>query len=76
MPNWCDNNVTLKHKDSAMIKRAYDAFGRNEFLNEFIPVPQDLLNTISGSYGDPEKTEGTDCKGECESDEIWLLYLV
>ncbi len=36
MPNWCDNNVTLKHKDSAMIKRAYDAFGRNEFqMNSF-----------------------------------------
>jgi len=55
MPNWCENTVTLKHKDSAMIQRAYDAFGRNEFLNEFIPVPQDLVDTISGSYADKEK---------------------
>jgi len=55
MPNWCENSVTLKHKDSAMIQRAYDAFERNEFLNEFIPVPQDLVDTISGSYGDQEK---------------------
>ena len=52
MPNWCNNNLTLTHEDPAMIKRAYDALERGEFLNEFIPVPEDLQIT-SGFLGDP-----------------------
>jgi len=53
MPNWCNNNLILKHEDPAMIQRAYDALERSEFLNEFIPVPQELKDTVSGFYGDP-----------------------
>jgi len=50
MPNWCNNNLTLTHEDPAMIQRAYDALERGEFLNEFIPVPEDLKIT-SGYLG-------------------------
>ena len=53
MPNWCNNNLILEHDDPAMIKRAYDALERGEFLQEFIPVPVDLKETIAGSHGDP-----------------------
>ncbi len=53
MPNWCNNNLTLEHDDPAMIKRAFDALERGEFLQEFIPVPQDLKDTVAGSHGDP-----------------------
>ena len=53
MPNWCNNNLVLEHEDPAMIKRAFDALERGEFLQEFIPVPQELKDTISGGYGDP-----------------------
>lgn len=57
MPNWCNNNLTLEHDDPAMIKRAYDALERGEFLNEFVPVPEDLKIT-AGRLGDgPEQTE-------------------
>jgi hypothetical protein len=38
-----------------MIQRAFDALERGEFLQEFIPVPNDLKETMSGSYGDDEK---------------------
>jgi hypothetical protein len=38
-----------------MIKRAKDSFARGEFLNEFIPVPKELTETISGSYADEDK---------------------
>jgi hypothetical protein len=38
-----------------MIARAVDAFKRGEFLQEFVPVPQPLKDTISGSYGDAEQ---------------------
>jgi hypothetical protein len=52
MPNWCYNGVTLKHKDPAMIDRAQHSKG---LLTEFLPTPQPLLDTMSGSYGDDEK---------------------
>ena len=55
MPNWCNNNLVLEHDDPAMIQRAYDALERCEFLQEFIPVPKELKETIAGSYGDDEK---------------------
>jgi hypothetical protein len=55
MPNWCNNNLILEHDDPQMIQRAFDALERGEFLNEFIPVPQDLKDTVSGFHGDPEK---------------------
>ncbi len=55
MPNWCNNSITLKHKDPAMIERAYQALCKGEFLNEFIPVPLCLRETVAGSFGDPEK---------------------
>jgi hypothetical protein len=55
MPNWCNNNLTLGHEDPAMIQRAFDALERGEFLQEFIPVPQELKDTMSGSFGDDER---------------------
>ncbi len=55
MPNWCNNNLTLTHEDPAMIQRAYDALERGEFLSEFIPVPQDLKDTVSGSMGEDHR---------------------
>ena len=54
MPNWCNNNLTLTHDDPAMIKRAFDALERGEFLNEFIPVPESL-KIVAGSVGDPDE---------------------
>ena len=52
MPNWCNNNLTLQHEDPAMIKRAADALDRGEFLQEFIPVPEQL-KIVAGFVGDP-----------------------
>ena len=54
MPNWCNNNLTLRHEDPAMIKRAYDALERGEFLQEFIPVPEEL-KIVAGFVSDPEE---------------------
>lgn len=55
MPNYCNNNLTLTHEDPAMIQRAFDALERGEFLQEFVPVPQALRDTVSGSHGDPDE---------------------
>ena len=55
MPNWCNNGITLRHADSAMVQRAQEALARGEFLHEFIPVPLCLTETVAGSFSDPEK---------------------
>ena len=55
MPNWCSNSVVLKHKDPEFVARARQAFNQDELLNEFIPVPKDLKETISGYMGNDEE---------------------
>ena len=55
MPNWCGNTLTISHEDPEMIVRAKAAFARGEFLNEFIPVPADLKETVAGSVSDPDE---------------------
>jgi hypothetical protein len=54
MPNWCQNSLTITHDDPAMIARAKAAFEAGKLFNEFIPVPQDLVDTVSGYMGDGE----------------------
>jgi len=49
MPNWCNNGITIKHKDPAMIERVLK--GQEGLLMEFIPTPQDLLETVAGFPG-------------------------
>jgi hypothetical protein len=62
MPNWCNNNLILKHEDPAMIARAHDALERGEFLQEFIPVPEALRNTTAGSFGDEKKQKALEAR--------------
>ena len=50
MPNWCMNAVTLRHADPAMIERAARAFDAGALLNEFHPMPKELLEG-DGWYG-------------------------
>ena len=45
MPNWCSNNLVLRHADPAQIERAVGAYKRGELLNEFCPCPQELKDT-------------------------------
>ena len=52
MPNWCNNSVVLRHADPAMIARAKAAFDAGALLQEFIPCPQDLIDTVSGFVGE------------------------
>ena len=55
MPNWAYNQLKLSHKDRAMIERAVTAFDKESFLQEFIPCPQSLRETVSGWCSDPEE---------------------
>jgi hypothetical protein len=49
MPNWCNNGLVLSHHNPAMIDRVIA--GQKNLLQEFIPCPQDLTDTVSGSMG-------------------------
>lgn len=57
MPNWCNNTLTLTHKDPAMIQRAKDALDRGEFLSEFCPIPKELGDAIANGQPDAEMIE-------------------
>jgi len=50
MPNWCENKMTIRHKDPSMIKRARDAWMDRKFLREFIPIPHEL-EIVAGRVG-------------------------
>jgi hypothetical protein len=54
MPNWCSNTLTLTHEDPAMIARAKEAFACGQFLQEFVPVPKALSDTVAGSHSDED----------------------
>ena len=57
MPNWCNNELTISHPDKAMIDRAINAWNTGRFLDEFIPVPFDLKETIKGFLGGNDQKE-------------------
>lgn len=52
MPNWCNNSITLYHEDPAMIDRAMNS---NGLLMEFLPTPQELIDTVSGWPSEDER---------------------
>lgn len=55
MPNWCGNTLKLGHEDPAMIARAKEAFAEGKFLEEFIPVPKELSDTVAGHRSDADE---------------------
>lgn len=55
MPNYCSNVVTFRHEDPEMIRRVVDGYASEGLFAEFRPCPDQLINTIAGSYGDPEQ---------------------
>ena len=77
MPNWCNNNLTLTHKDPAMIQRAFDALERGEFLQEFVPVPE-ALKIVAGFVGDPEEQKKLEADTKRNVEELgygnWYDY--
>ena len=52
MPNWCNNNVTISHKDSAKMEALASAVREGKFCNHVIPVPKELTETVAGHLGE------------------------
>lgn len=53
MPNWCNNGITLRHADPAMIDRVIK--GKEGLLMEFIPTPKALTETVAGFMGEDKR---------------------
>ena len=54
MPNWCYNVVEISHENPEMMERLTRA-SKTGLCQEFIPCPQELIDTQSISYGDEAK---------------------
>lgn len=70
MPNWCNNSITIRHVDPLMIERAYQALCQGQFLNEFVPMPKELLEGDGwyqwavNNWGTKWDVGGNDCMVE------------
>ncbi len=62
MPNWCSNHITVRGTNQAEIQRLAKAFSEGELCHAVIPTPQELTDTISGSFGDDEKQRELEAK--------------
>lgn len=45
--------MIFQHEDTDAIKKIADAFATGDFMTQFFPCPDDLINTVSGFMGDP-----------------------
>lgn len=50
MPNWCNNIVVVKHKNKEALDRVEKAFDKGELCQEFIPIPEELMNTKAPNH--------------------------
>ena len=55
MPNWCANYVEVTNEDPAKIRELFKAMKEGRFLGTVIPVPEELTDTVAGSFGDAEQ---------------------
>ena len=51
MPNWCSNNIRVRGSQQREINRLVEAFKAGEFCDAVIPIPEELRNPDTGSYG-------------------------
>ena len=53
MPNWCNNDITISHKDPAKLEALATAIREGNFFKHIIPIPESL-NIVAGRVGDDE----------------------
>lgn len=57
MPNWCNNSVSISHADAEKMQIVRDALAKDSLFSVLIPCPQELADTIDGSYSEPYRKE-------------------
>jgi len=53
MPNWCSNYIEVRGTNSAKIQELVKAFNLGALCQTVLPVPKELLETLSGHHSDP-----------------------
>jgi hypothetical protein len=51
MPNWCSNHITVRGTDPVEIEILSQAFADSKFCNAVSPIPEELNNPDTGSFG-------------------------
>jgi hypothetical protein len=54
MANNCYNSIIIKHNDLKKLEALRDSINQGKFFNHIIPVPEDLVNTVSGTITSKE----------------------
>lgn len=70
MPNWCNNVVTIEHKNKTAIDRVVKAYNNGKLCNEFIPTPEELENTSS-----PNRTNAKEMKEKYGHEDWYEFHL-
>lgn len=55
MPNWCNNWTHFRTTDRTQAERLVKAFEEKRPFQEFVPCPQELIDTVSGYPGEDQK---------------------
>lgn len=76
MPNWCNNVVTIEHKNKTAIDRVVKAFKAGTLCNEFVPVPEVLKDERLSTYGDEENNRLRNETREKHGFESWYDFCV
>jgi hypothetical protein len=62
MPNWCQNQITVRGGQQSEIQRLADAFSNGGLCQAVVPCPAELLDTTSGHLGDPVEQAALEAK--------------
>lgn len=54
MPNWCNNTLKVTHSDPAALEKFRDAWNSGAVFQTLLPCPQELIDTMAGSYGESQ----------------------
>lgn len=71
MPNWCNNVVTIKHKNKKALDRVAKAFNEERLCAEFIPIPKEL-EEVNAPNNSPSRNELIEKYGEPD----WYQFCV
>lgn len=57
MPNYCSNVMIITSPDKALVERAANAYGKGSLLNEFVPVPQEMIDNNTATSASDAVTQ-------------------
>jgi hypothetical protein len=78
MPNWCDNRLTLRGEPTKMAE-LQKAMLDNRFFNTVIPVPEELTDPRTTTYGGDDVDANNKLRGEMIAKygyDSWYMFCV